>query len=321
MARQIQAGESIKLRARFKNDLGDSTTASGVFVHIFEPGEDTSDLANAILVSGVPTLLGEGIYEFDYLVDGCGPDGIWHDSWEGTLTCQNLSSILSFEVSADGSLEAISSQLTDNQLIEVIIASGIQDTDGNLLSEEFEFEFMTTTSPSYTNLRKVRLEIGGLVPNLADDTLQTAILEASLEADVLTFAPGRVNNKLFLHARREYTTCLAASMLLTNTGNSSLKAKTLGDFHVEYDTAGSRDAIERVRDCLAKWEPQLLAGGGAKAATQPMGVVKGDLDPERPIVSRMWESTWFGNQTPAANARVRSPGERRAKRTYRKKWW
>jgi hypothetical protein len=190
-------------------------------------------------------------------------------------------------------------------------------------------EFLTTTSPSYTNLRKVRLEIGGFLGDLADATIQTSILEASLEADVLTFAPGRVNTALYLHARREYTTCSASSLLLHNLVNASLKAKTLGDLSVQYDTNGIRDATNRVRDCMEKWIPQLMAGGGAKAAKNPSFVVKGELDPDRQVVSRMWHSTdhgGVGNRIPAANDRLAHTSKnRRALRTYTpnktKKWW
>jgi hypothetical protein len=324
--RTVRAGQTINLRARFRDDVGVNSTASGIAVHIFEPDADFLNLAEAHTVSGVPTLLGEGIYEFAFTVPPCGPDGNWTDRWEGVLTCQTVSGIFSFDVVASGLIQQQSCQLFANDLVQVTIASGIQDITGqSSLESEHEFEFMTTTDPSYTNLRKIRLEIGGFLGSTPDDTLQTAILEASLEADVLTFMTTNTNDAMFNHARREYTTCVASSLLLTNLGNLALKAKTLGDLSVQYDTNGIRDALSRARDCMDKWTPQLTAGGGARAAKNPSLVVKGSRDPDRPTVSRSWEPTdraHIVRKVPAANDRVRKIGERRAKRTYiPKKWW
>jgi len=325
--RSARAGETIRLRTRIKDDLGDTTTADDLYIHIFEPDEDYNDLTNALVVSGVPTYLGNGIYEYEYTIPPCGPDGTWHDLWVGDLLCQTVSGVLTFSVTTSGVVNQLDSKLYVNDIVQVTVTSGLQATDGSSLDETFESEFMVTASPAYSNIRKVRLEVGAFVNQLPDDVLQLGILEASLEADVLTFATTNTNNELYQHARREYTTCMAASMLLSNVGNLLLRTKTLADLHVEYDTNGVRDAIGRLRDCIEKWQPQLIAGGGAKAATQPKYVVKGEYDPDRPIVSRSWQSTATGdlsNRMPAANDRVRNQGERRHKRAWTKpgkKWW
>jgi hypothetical protein len=84
--RSVRAGETILLRARFKDDLGDPAQAGDVFVHVFEPSTDTTDLTEALVVSGVPTFLGQGIFEYSFDVPDCGPDGTWTDQWEGELT-------------------------------------------------------------------------------------------------------------------------------------------------------------------------------------------------------------------------------------------
>lgn len=324
--RGVRAGQTIKLRARFRDDLGDGAPASDVYVHIFEPESDLEDLTEATLVSGVPTYLGEGIYQYEYSTPGTGPDGLWNDVWEGILTGQPLSAELTFEVSASGVIETVpESQLYENNLVSITVASGIQAMDGTSLLEEFEMEFMTTTNPSYTNIRKVELSIGGLLGNsLLDTTIQTAILEASSEADVLDFRETKINSAVFRHARREYVTCLASQNILGNVISGALKAKTLDNLHVEYNTASLTDMMNRIQDCLDKWMPQLMAGGGAKSIAQPKGVVKGEYDPDRPVVSRMWQSTEDGTvsrRIPAANTRDRHPAQRRHLRTYKKKWW
>jgi hypothetical protein len=187
---------------------------------------------------------------------------------------------------------------------------------------------MVVTSPSYTNVRKVRLEVGGFLTDIEDDTIQTSILEASLEADVLTFAKTETNSKLYLHARREYVTCLASAMLLSNLDNTLLKSKKLGDLAVDYDTAGLRDMLKKLSDCASKWLPQLIAAGGARASTQPMGVVKGAFDPDRPAVGRLWESPvngfTSGHSQPAANTKSRNADQRRYLNSFwprPRKWW
>ena len=316
--RSVRAGETIKLRALFKDDLGDIAQASDVVVSIWDPNGNTSDINTALVVSGVATDLGQGIWEYSYPVPISGPGGTWTDRWHGTLLTQDIEADFTFFVSADTIITSIDCQLFDNNLVQVTIPSGLQATDGTTLTEQFEFEFMTTTNPSYTNLRKVRLDIGGFIGSLPDDTIQTAILEASLEADVITFATPNLSSKVFLHARREYTTCLAGSIILSNLGNLRLKSKTLADLRVDYDTSGATDMLNRLRECMDKWMPQIISGGNAIGAGQPKMVVKGSLDPDRPFIGRTWESTdTIGRQgVPAANIKIRELNHRRAKRTY-----
>lgn len=321
--RSIRAGETIRLRAQFKDDLGDVAQASSVFVHIFEPDEDVTDLNDALVVSGIPSYLGEGIFEYEYSVPSAGPDGTWHDLWQGVLTSQSLSAALQFEVTTSGEILAIDQQLHTNNVVEITLTSGIQATDGTNLTDGYVAEFLTTASPVYTNTRKVRLKIGGFIGNLEDDVVQTAILEASVDADTLTFATTIVNNDLYNHARREYTTCVASKMLLGNLNNSLLRSKTLADLSVQYDTNGIIDMTNDLEDCLNKWMPQVMNGGGTRAARAPSMVVKGSLDPDRPVISRMWQSTDDGEPTrrvPGANTRVQPIGKRRSVRTFKWRW-
>lgn len=331
-------GETLKLRALFKDDLGDNATASSVFVHIFEPDSDLSDLNNALVASGVPTYLGQGIYEYEFSVPNTGPEGQWYDVWEGVINNQNLVANLSFAVEVSGFIEPFDCQLFENDIVTVTLPSGIQAADQTELSDEFVFEFMVKTNPSYTSVRKVRLEVGGFLADVPDYTLQMGILDASIEADAMTFVETSqiINNKLFQHARREYTTCVASSMLLTNLGNFLLRSKTLGDLSVSYDTNGIRDTMNKLQDCMQRWAGQLMAGGGMKRIAQPQGVVKGDMDPDRPTVARSWERTHTNDPVfehsrglPAANDKVQPSNSRRGKRSWfyphtrggSKKWW
>lgn len=317
--RTTVAGGTIHLRAQFKDEYGEPAEATNVYVHIFEPDADYTDLNNALVVSGVPTYLGQGIFDYEYTTPDAGPDGTWHDVWEGSLLNQDLAVAMEFDVTTSGLLQSFENQLFTNDLVQVTIASGLRATDGTYLEDGYELEFLTTTSPSYSSPRKVRLEVGAFVETIPDMILEMAILEASLEADALTFIQGRYNDPLYKHARYEYTSCLAAATLLTNVGNLLLRSKTLADLSVTYDTNGVRDAMDKIRACLDTWKPQLLAGGGAKAITQPSYVVKGELDPDRPAVSRSWYSTEDGDisrRVPAANDRVQPRRSRRHRRIW-----
>jgi hypothetical protein len=318
--RTVQAGDVIKLRALIKDDTDTEVEATNVYVHIYVPDVDTDDISLATTVSGVPTYLGQGVFEYQYTVPTAGIAGSWADSWEATLPSQDITAKLAFTVVTSGTINQIGCQLFNNNEVTITIPSGIQALSGDtFLDEELEFSFMTTTSPTYTNIRKVRLEVGGFLEGISDITLQTNILEASLEADVLTFALNSFNSPLYQHARRQYTTCMASQITLGNLNNYLLKSKTLGDLSVTYDVNGIRDAMADLRDCLAKWEPQLLAGGGAKAAGSPRLVVKGELDSDKPVNSRMWEAPTSARPLPAANDRERHVGQRRHVRTFRKK--
>lgn len=320
--RKVRAGQTITLRAKIQDDIGENAQASGVIVHIFQPGHDIEDLTTANVVSGTATFFDEGIHEFQYTVPSCGPNGVWTDLWFGTLNCQLLSGIFQFQVSASGSFQQLGDQLALNNIVEVSIPSGITAIDGSKLLEEHNFTFLTTTAPAYSNTRKVRLEVGAWVEELEEDTIQLGILEASIEVDLISF--GKVKNKgLYEHARREWSTCKTGLLLLSNLGNTTLRSKTLGDLHVEYDNRGLRESILRLQDCMAKWEPQIIAGGALRSSQQPQLVVKGIDDIDRPPIGRDSFSTTYplpGNSIPAANTKLRLKNSRRFRSTFKGRW-
>lgn len=319
--RKVRAGESITLRSQIQDDLGSNIQASYVWLRIFPAEADVDNPDEAILSSGTATYFGNGVFEYTYDVPGTGPDGVWNDQWYATIPSQQLYANLSFEVGASGIVNSFENQLNNNNIVEITLNSGIRASDGGYLAEDFTFSFMTTTNPSYTNIRKIRLDYGGFLSDLLDDTLQLGILEASLEADELTFNPTQ-NSKVFQHARREWTTCRVASNLMFNLGSGALKSKSLGDLSVSYDNKGLTDTIQRSLDCMAKWEPQLMAGGYAKAIQNPQMVIKGDLDPDRPDIGRLWHGTDV-SPLPAGNQGGKYSWERRYKKVYlpKKRYW
>jgi len=327
MNREVIAGQEIDLRVRFKDDLGDPAVASGVWIHIFEPGVDTSEEVNAFVSSsGQVEYIGEGIFEYSFTTPGTATEGTWSDLWSGILNGQVISEEFNFEVYNAGELEYLTNQLYNNNLVEVTLSSGIMATDGTYLDDGYSFEFLTETDPAYTNLRKVKLEIGSYLEDLSDLTLQLAIFEASLEVDQISFETDQ-NTEFYQHARREWTTCKVAFTLLDNIASHGLKSKTLDNLHVEYDTNAVNRTILRIMDCLQKWEPQVIAGGYALDAQQPVRFVKGEYDYDRPIVGRMWAPTndnaGVSDKRPGANYMDKLSSSRRFERAFksRKRFW
>ena len=313
-------GEVILLRARLLDELSGVQQGTNMLVHIFEPNTTDFNPVDAYLVSGVPTYRGDGIYEYIFSVPTDASSGMWFDYWTGQLPFQTVSGLNGFNVVTGATIANFGSQLYNNNTVEVIIASGIMGTDGSLLSLPIALTFMTTSDPAYTDVRKVRLEVGAFVQDLEDDVLQESIVEASLQANAVKFSKFDYNTNLFKHARREYTTCLTARILLDNLSvNLGLRSKALGDLSVTYDPTMMIRMMDKLGNCLDKWEGQVITGGGARASTQPSMVVRGELDPDRPSIGRLWQTDPHGSVTrriPAANTRERNRGQRRSHSTY-----
>jgi len=315
-------GQTISLRAQIYDDQTIPIQASGVTVYIFEPSVETTDLDNAI-TSGSATNWAGGIYYYNYDIASDATKGTWSDLWYATLNGQLLSGLFSFDVVDAGSLSSLSlGQLHYNNEVTITLSSGILATDGASLENGYEFSFLTEITPCYTSSDKVVLEAGGAFPNISDSVIYRAILEASLEAGILSFA-GNMNNNFFIHARREWTTCKAAAILASNAKAGNLVGqKSLGDFSVSYNLNALNDLLDRIAACLGKWEAQLRTGGFA--TRPPAMVVKGELDPDRPQIGRLWRTTATGNisrRIPAANEKNNTPDSRRWRNDFSSSRW
>jgi hypothetical protein len=236
-----------------------------------------------------------------------------------------FSGVIPFEYEVDGDTITLSIDedlLFTNNVVTVNIDSSIASTLGNTLAEDYEFYFTTTYSPLYSSVRKVRLEIGAFIQDIPDDTVNLAIFEASLEADLMIWNTGTSNANYLNFAKRQFVTCKAAEILLNNIlgGSSTLKSKSLGDFSVAYDTSGSNinDIMDKINACLGKWLPVLQAAG--YPTQEPAMFIKGELDPDRPAIGRGWDTTFGAEDVPAANIKVKYSNSRRYKRGYYSRW-
>lgn len=312
----VRIGEEGKLRVQFFDSAGNSIEADTVTVDLFAPGLNP-DTDTPTIEGLIPTHIGDGIFELTFTATS--PGGIWSDRWTGTILGTETVSSLTFEILNSGFIATYPiNGLNNNTLVEVILSTDITSIDGLALEEEETIVFTTTYSPMYSSVRKVKLDAGGMLGNLPDDPINLAILEASIEADVITFNKTLINSDVFLHARRQYVTCLAALGLAENvlSNGGILKSKTLADFKVDYDTNVLSNLLDRFSNCMKKWEPQIQSGGGARTIRNPKMVVKGELDPDRPSIGRLWMGITSGEK-PIGNTKIRPVNYRRWKTTSR----
>jgi hypothetical protein len=242
-----------------------------------------------------------------------------------TFTVSGSSLTISFtNTTVDQSLFA-------NNMIFVELDETVADTDGNALGSDYTYYFTTTYDPLYSSVRRVRLELGQLINDIPDDTINLAIYEASLEADALTFGTLVFDTASasthFIWARRQYVTCVAELILLGamtgQGGGSDGKSKRLADLNVSYSGGGPLDdLIDKAIACRNQHEKILTSSGvlGPGTSLQPQMVIKGANDPDRPYIGREWERTsTYGNpndRVPAANTRSRWTNRRRWKSDY-----
>jgi hypothetical protein len=331
-------GQTIKLNVKFLNAAGNLTDPdSSPTIDIFPAGKDpnsgsTTDL-DAVILDASQTSLGNpagtnyvvrdsiGCYSYEFLVPLSGDIGVWFDRWNAVIDAQPVEAVFMFAIVGGGSIGT--SQLFENNRVTVTIDSSLLDTDNHELGQDYEWYFTTTYSPLYSSVRKLRLELGPLVNQIPDDTINLAIFEASLLADAISFTSETSNAGYFEVARREYVTCLAGAMLLSNKGTQG-KTKRLADLTVEL-SGDPNDKLKDLQACIGKWDHVIKSRGELATGTslKPQGVVKGAFDPDRPVIGRLW-TQWchlLGNDIPAANTKIIKPGSRRAKKTFTNPRW
>lgn len=218
-------------------------------------------------------------------------------------------------------------QLKKNMEVRVELSEDIANTAGVSLGEDTILFFTTTYDPLYCSIKTLRLKVGSFVENVPDDTLNLALFEASLEANILTFVTdaSALTSPKYLHARRQWTCCTAGLILLNNLiggVGGSVRSKSLADWSVTYDRLGVENMLEQLMRCKMTWEPQL--NSGFAAVQKPAMVIKGADDPDRPKFGRLW-SNRVNPRQPSGNAKIRLRGHRRFKkfgmRPILRGWW
>jgi hypothetical protein len=330
--------QTITLTAKFLDAAGnltdpDSTPTIDIFPAGKDPNSGTTINADAIILDASQSSLGNpaganyidresiGCYSYEFPIPGNAGFGVWFDRWNADIDGQAVEAVFMFAVVGGGSIGT--SQLFENNRVTVIIDGELLDVDGNLLSNDYDWYFTTTYTPLYSSVRKMRLELGPLINQLPDDTINLAIFEASLLADAISFPSASSNTEYFTVARREYVTCLAGAMLLSNKGTQG-KVKRLADLSVEL-SGDPNDKLKDLYSCIGKWDHVIKSNGELATGTslKPRSVVKGEFDPDKPVIGRLWTqwSHLLENNVPAANSKTRKRGSRRAKNTFTGPRW
>jgi hypothetical protein len=229
-----------------------------------------------------------------------------------------LDETFSFTVVGGGAIGT--TQLLENNIVFITLDKTIADTDGNTLGTNNEFYFTTTYTPLYSSIRRIRLDLGALLADVPDDTVNFALFEASLEAaalsfNALTFSSSSMR-RFFEFARRQFVTCAAEIILLDAIGGGATgggKSKRLADLQISYAGEGQfDDLLKKAVSCRIKWEATLTSAGeiGPGTSQRPSMVIKGRMDPDRPEFGREWEpvSTYagIGSEYPASNIKSKN---------------
>jgi hypothetical protein len=219
-------------------------------------------------------------------------------------------------------------QLFENNIILIELDKTIADTSGSTLDEDYSSYFSTVYSPTYSSLRRVRLDLGNLITTIRDETIMLAILEASIKADALVFVTTVVNSTFRNMARKEYVTCLAELTLVKAISNDALlsdnMSKTLGDLKVSRGGAAKNLAAreQKLQECVNYWKIAVETNGNVSPDTSltPTWSVKGAEADDAIEVSRQWEPMSSAGWRPAANTSVTGVNSRRKLRSYRDKF-
>ena len=350
----VLRGSPIVLTAIFLDAGGTPVNATNLKLSIFPPGfnpengagqddawvwEATTSSGGSGPESDPETMVvntSAGHYSYTFIVPTDSALGAAFDNWQGTVDSQDLNETLSFTIVGGGSIGV--STLYNNNVVFIRLDSSIANTDGVELGEDYEWFFTTTYEPLYASVRRVRLDLGLLIKDVPDDTINLAIFEAGLEANSLTFGSVSLltsdEQSFYDFARRQYVTCLAELIILTGlegTGGGAT-SKQLADLTVKWDAGKVGSLPDKVRSCVAKWEDIISSGGelGPGTSHKPSMVIKGLNDPDRPNIGRGWESTYGNSERgdyPAANAKElpyswsTSEWRRRWRRTYQSSRW
>lgn len=348
MSRSAQLrGQQIELIAHFLDAAGEYTTPTNLKLSIYPPGKNPENegvvLADAWVYnvtlsdpgsgpqvsSETIEQLGTGRYAYTFTVPGDAALGGAYDRWQGTVDLQNLDETFTFTIVGGGSVGV--TQLYQNNVVFIELEKTIAASDGSTLAEDYETYFTTTYLPMYSAIRKVRLDLGSLIENIPDDTINLAIFEASLEADALSFGTVTENVSFFQFARRQYVSCLAEIILLNGMGGGKGgggKSKRLADLDVSY-RGNIDDLLDKAIACQTRWESVLTSAGVVSPFVSQKSeyVIKGWDDPDRPdFLGRLWEptSSYLGQdvQMPAANIKGKFTTNRRYRRDYlhRSRW-
>jgi len=310
MRTQYQDG-TVELFVKFTDGVGDLITPSvGPTIDIFPPDKDPEDPdtvdGDALVLNATISSLGDigqagtylietvstGMYRYRYPTSPTTEVGTYFDRWTATIDGGVVQTTFNFEVLEK--LNTISLSLGNNMRVTITLDESIASTSSIKLSQDYEFHFYTPLSPFYASNQLIDLEIGSFISALSIEAIDYAILEASIEADVLSFKSIK-NTEWFEHARRQYVICRAAHILMRNSVSNPLRRKKLAELEVEWDNS-FKDKFNELDDCVQEMKRILNSGGelGEGTSLRPLTGIKGGSHIDRPAFGRTFDGSGRG---------------------------
>ena len=310
----VPVGQEVTLRAIFTDGCGKPIDVDATFpdVYLYAPDNVPSDIdaevtggfatATASVESANVTKLATGYYEITYTVPLGTEAGSWVDIWHSEINSIETYSYFNFTAMERGKV-AIQS-LQPNSLIVILLSEDIEDTDGNSLGHEVQLTFSTTYTPYYASPDLLRLECGGILDGIPDDTLSLMIHWSSIESDA--WSKGTAGKgKLFRTARTKFVTYDAVLRCLMLPADIGGKTKSLGDLMISNnsDFASTIKELKKARD---EWKRVVNSGGTIVPGQSfaPSVAVKGGSRNDRVNFGREWHKpSEVGFAVPTQNAK------------------
>jgi hypothetical protein len=290
------------------NDTADINTAISTSTFIVQTAPAAGDGFAIHIVEGSITRISTGFYE--YVWDAATAPalwpratGTWYDVWVAQVSGAQVAQTFTVTVIDAGTVAL--QEIDNNSLIVVLLDSTIAGVSGDTLGEEIQLSYSTTYAPYYASVDLLRLETGGWIDGIPDDTLALMIHWSSIEADLITGrrSAGRDYNT----ARTKFVIFDAALRTLMLPADLGGKTKRLGDLMIQNNTdfAYTMNELKRKRE---EWFRVVNAGGSIVPGQSfaPAVAAKGSKDPDRRRVGRLWWSTAdFPYVQPTANTKLR----------------
>ena len=294
MSRRTYQDGSVTLVVRLIDGDGNLIAPdSAPTVDIFPPGYDprVSGVVDgdALLLAQAVTLEETGIYTYTYTTDADDDTGTYYDRWHWTE--DTIVQEYTFEFAVLERVNLQSYNPMNNHLIRVVLDSTVaSDTTAEELGADYTMHFSYVMDPMYASARLLDLEAGAYIQDVPDDTLDTNILLASKEADILTFVNSADNTSYFNYVRQRYTVCRALFRILGNLYSKYMKRKRLADLDVTYGDS-IQEKLNHVSNCVAEFERVLNSKGNMTPDTglRPAVTIPGLYDADRPAFGRGWQ--------------------------------
>jgi len=275
--------------------------------------------ATVTVASASVTRIATGFYEYIYTVPSWSTTiddddiGGWADIWVAQTGGMPIVAQLSFSVAELGKIKTQS--IDGNTLVVILLDEDIADTSGNTLGEETQLSFSTEYSPYYASPDLIRLECGGWIDGVPDETLSLFIHWSSLEADELVGNTKNQDGKNLSLAKTKFAIYDAALRVLLLPADLGGKTKSLGDLLIK-NNDNFKYIIDDLKANRSEWERVVNAGGAIVRGQglAPTYAVKGAKTSGGRKVGRLWRSpreTTFDQ--PTVNKKTIESGESRYK--------